>query len=324
MFDITTIGDCTVDTFIIIDHDEAVLQCDLKKDQCQLCLNFADKIPIKQSSQAIGGNAANVAVGCQKLNIKTAVVSELGNDLNSLTIRQALKAAKVNTKLVKVTKNRETRYAIILNYQGERTVLSYFGKYKYSLVKLPETKWLYYTSLGFSFEKIQDQLVSYLKKYPKINLAMNPGSYQLKKNLKKITELLPRTNLLFVNQEEAIKIVGAQKNITDLMKSLHQTGVKIAVVTNGSKGSYASNGQNIYFMPPYPITAISKAGAGDAFASGFMAAIINNKNIDEALTWGTADATGVIQKIGAEEGLMNKVQIIKTIKKYSKIKPQLI
>lgn len=324
MFDIITLGDCTIDTFIIIDNDEAKLQCNLKNEECQLCLNFADKIPIKDTHQSVGGNAANVAVGCQKLNLNTAIVTELGDDLNGFTIQQDLLNAKVNTNLLKISSNRETRYAVVLNYKGERTVLSYFGKFKYSNIKLPKTNWLYYTSLGYSFEKIQDDLIKYLKKNPQTKLALNPGSYQIKNNIFKLKQILPYTNLIFVNKEEGAKLTTGKKDIKTIIKTLHKAGIKTAVVTDGTKGAYASDGKQIYFMKPYPIKAIDKTGAGDAFASGFISAFINKKNIDEAMQWGTSNAGSVIQKIGAEAGLLNKLQILKTIKKYHQNKPQLI
>ena len=85
MFDITSIGDSTIDTFLVI--DDASLSCDLKKEHCKICFDFADKIPITYTTQSIGGNACNAAVSFAKLGLKTNIFSELGDDLNGLVIK---------------------------------------------------------------------------------------------------------------------------------------------------------------------------------------------------------------------------------------------
>ncbi|MBU0597009.1 carbohydrate kinase family protein [Patescibacteria group bacterium] len=319
MFDLITIGDSTIDTFLII--DDAHLGCGLRKEEKLLCLRYADKIPIVHSDQSVGGNAANVAVGAHKLGLQTAIVSELGDDINGHAIKHALSEAGVNTKFVHLLKKEETRYSVVLNYHGERTILSYQAKRNYTFPKLTQSKWIYYTSLTKSFEKIQKKLSTYLIKHSKIKMAMNPGSYQLKHGLNQIRLLLPQTEIMFVNKEEADKIVGKKKNIKKTCQAFLQKGVKTIVITDSIKGSFAGHDKDIYFMPIYPLKAKAKTGAGDAYTSGFLSAIIKDKPIAEAMQWGTANAAGVIQKIGAQKGLLTKTTLEKLIKKYSKIKP---
>lgn len=324
MFNIITIGDSTVDNFVVIDHDEASLQCDLKKEHCKICFNYADKIPIKSTAESVGGNAANVAVGAKKLGLQSAIISEVGGDLNGTIIAQALNQAGVNTKLLKISKKQETRFSVVLHYQCERTILSYHVKRNYSLPKLPPTDWIYYTSLGKSFEKLQDQLANYLKKHPKVHLAMNPGSFQINDGLKKIKEILPLTDTLFINKQEAEKIIGKKCNIQSTIKTLLNIGIKTVAITDGENGAWAGNQENIYFMPIYPIPPVAKTGAGDAFASGFLSATILGRHLDEAMEWGTANAAGVVQYVGSQKGLLNRKQISKIITKYPKIKPKKI
>lgn len=324
IFNIITIGDSTIDNFIIIDEKEASLQCDLKRENCQLCFNYADKIPIKHTAHSVGGNAANVAVGCKKLGIKTAIYTELGDDLNGEIVKHELEKAKVDTSLIKTLPNQDTRYAVVLNYKAERTVLSHYVKRKYNLPNLPKTDWLYYTSLTGDATKVQTGILKYLKNNPKTKLILNPGSHQLKSSLPELKKILPQVDLLFVNKEEAKRLTNKKTDIETLIKLLHKTGVKIVVITNGTNGTYASDGQDIYFMPIYPIKAAGKTGAGDAFASGFLSALHYKKTLPEALQWGTANAGGVITKIGAQNGLLPKPALEKLVKKYSKIKPQSI
>ena len=316
MFDLITIGDSTIDNIVVIDDKEAKLQCDLKQDDCLLCLNYADKIGIKHTGQSIGGNATNVVVGCQKLGLKTSIITELGNDINGHTIKYELEQAKVDSGLIKIRLNKETRFNVILNYKGERTILSYYTERNYNLPKLPQTKWFYYTSLSKNFDKLQKQLISYLKKHPEIKLAVNPGSYQIKYGLKIIKKILPYTEILFVNKQEINKLVDNKKDIKTAIYYLHNLGVKNIVVTDGKKGSLASDNKYIYSMPVYFTRPKYKAGAGDAYASGFLSAIIKGKTVQQAMQWGTANANNVIQKMGAQNGLQTQNGIKKTINKF--------
>ena len=319
MFDLITIGDCTIDNIVTI--DDAQVKCGLDKDECLLCFNYAEKTPIKRLDYSTGGNAANVAVGCARLGLKTSIVSELGVDTNGYLIKEDLRQNKVNTSLLKILKGKETRYSMILNYHGERTILSYYTDRKYSLPKLPKTKWIYYSSLGKSFEKLQDQLLKYLFANPETKLAFNPGSYQMKNGLEKIKKILPHVNLLFVNRQEAEKLVGKKKTTKSLINALLKKGVSQIVMTDGVKGSFATEGKKIYFMKSYPLKPLAKTGAGDAYASGFLSAIQSEKTAPQAMQWGTANSSGVIMKAGAQKGLLNKKQTLLAIKKNSRIKP---
>jgi sugar/nucleoside kinase (ribokinase family) len=74
-------------------------------------------------------------------------------------------------------------------------------------------------------------------------------------------------------------------------------------------------------MPIYDVKAVGKTGAGDAFASAFLSAIILKKDIQTAMQWGTANSASVIQQIGAQKGLLNKVGIEKMVRRFKNIKP---
>lgn len=322
MFDIITIGDSTFDTFIVLDEKES--SCELRKDKKLLCLNYADKTPIIHSAQSAGGNAANVAVGAKKLGLSTSILTELGDDITGHIIRHELEEAGVDTSLIKILRGKETRYSVVLNYKSERTVLSYHAKRKYSFPHLPHAKWLYYTSLGKSFEVLQEKLISYLKKHPSVRLASNPGSYQCKQELQTTRKILEYVDILFVNKEEAACLAGTKpSDIKETMKKLSKAGVKMTVITDSEQGSYCYDGTQILHMGVYPVTPVAKTGAGDAYASGFLTAIIRHKKPEEAMKWGSANAAGVIQVFGAQRGLCSKRGLLKYMAAYPAVVPQI-
>lgn len=316
MFDFITIGDCTWDTFLQIDSATVHYKKGSHRPEW-LSLHYADKICIDNMAQSVGGNAGNVSVGLSRLNYKGAIVTELGDDQHGKLILEDLKKSGVNTSLTHIHANKQTRYSLVLSYQGERTILCYHAKRSYSLPKLPQTNWIYYTSLGPSFEKVQNKLIDYLKKNKHVRLACNPGSYQVKEKIEEIKKVLPWVDLLFVNKEEAEKIVGKPGKIPSLQKGLHSLGVKIAVITDGTKGSFVSNGEKLFSMGIYNTPVISKTGAGDAYASAFLAAFMKGKSLEDCMIWGTANAASVTGHLGAHTGLLTESQIKKFIKNHS-------
>lgn len=320
--DIITIGDCTIDTFLVI--NEASLEEDLEHNEIKLCLEYGDKIPIKTSHQSVGGNAANVAFGLRKQGYNTGIVTELGDDINGHVIQQKLENAGLNTEYFQMHKNRSSRYAMVISYKSERTVLSYYADRNYSLPDLPKANYIYYTSLGPSFENLQQDLVKYLEENKDTKLALNPGSHQIKKGKKHIEKILPFVDILFVNKREAQRLTKETEIREELINQLHKKGVDIVSMTEGTKGAYMSDGNEIYHMKPYSTDAIGKTGAGDAYASGFLGAALDNKEYTEAMKWGTANASGVIQHLGAHEGVLKKEEIKKIIEQNQDIKPKLV
>lgn len=304
--DIISIGDATLDTFIML--EEATVQCSLKRDHCLLCLSYADKTAIPHPVKTIGGNAANNAVGSARLGLKTAIYTVIGDDDNGHKVVRALNEAGVSTEYANLQKGGETNSAFILNYQTERTILVYHADRTYKLPKFKETSWIYLTSMGRNHRGIHREVLHYLSKHD-VKLAFNPGTHQLKEGLKKLRPILDQTDILFVNKEEAMRLVGEISDIKKLLAAMHRVGPSVVVITDGEQGSYAHDGHRYWRIGVTNTPVLERTGAGDAFATGFLAATHYGKTIPEALRWGTMNSASVITKVGPEAGLLTKSQM---------------
>ena len=137
-----------------------------------------------------------------------------------------------------------------------------------------------------------------------------------------MSPILKVAEVLFVNRTEAQTLVGKEPNIKKLLTKLHKQGPKIVVITEGPKGSYASDGKHIYFLDIFPAPLVERTGAGDAFATGFISALANGESVKDAMRWGTISSASVIQYIGAREGLLTKKVMMATIKKNPAFQPK--
>lgn len=328
MLDIITIGHSTIDTFLKI--PDAHLHCQIDTEACELCLNYADKIVVETLAKSIGGNAANTGIGMSRLGLKTAVVTSVGNDEEGAKIVRTLKREKVKTDWVKIDQVNPTDQSVILNFRGERTILAYHAPHLYHLPPdLPDTKWVYLTSLNEFFPECHHELLNCLKGHS-IKLAFNPGTHELKNKLKNQPtrevekEILQRCAVLILNKEEAVRLlenfVLSVPNPNDgvdlkgLLEALRKLGPKIVVVTDAQNGSFAFDGEKFYHQEIFPAERIEMTGAGDAFSAGLLAALIFGQDLPEALALGTAESAAVIQKVGAIEGLLDRAGLEKILK----------
>jgi sugar/nucleoside kinase (ribokinase family) len=64
-------------------------------------------------------------------------------------------------------------------------------------------------------------------------------------------------------------------------------------------------------MPIYPDPKppFERTGAGDAFTSTFVAAVIRGADIQGALLWAPINSMSVVQKVGAQAGLLTEREI---------------
>lgn len=312
-FNLLSIGDATVDVFMTPLETETV--CELDKKECKICFNYGEKIPVKNLEFTIGGNAANNAVGVSRLGIKDAIVLTLGDDTIGNLIVERLISERVDTSFVSRQKAAESNYSTIINYSGERTIFTYHAPRSYEFpVQLPVVPWVYLTSMGESYRPFYNHFLKWLKDNHNIKLAFNPGTWQIRAGVEGVEEILARSQILYVNREEAEKYVGlpdSHGHEKELLQGAARLGPKIVVVTDGPEGSYVYDCPQNKFLKAgiYPQDCIERTGAGDAFGSGFIAAVIKGKTIEEAILWGTVNSASVISFVGAQKGLLREGEI---------------
>lgn len=313
-FDIISIGDSTIDTHIRI-HD-AEIECDKDKENCKICIRFGTKIPVDSLEHLVGGNAANNAIGAVRLGLKTAIYTNVGDDDAGHRILRKLKIEEVETKFVTIRHGSPSNYAAVLDFQGERTIFTYHQKWDYRLPELPTSKWVYLTSCGETFDKGEfiDQLVSYVTS-TSARLAYNPGTYQLKADVKEHPELLKVCSVFIVNREEARKVLEIDDNeevdIKKMLSQIKNLGPKSVVITDSGRGSFGSDGESYFFSAEFPAHKVQSTGAGDAYATALVAALKYGHPLPEAMAWGSINAASVVSKVGAQKGLLTEYEILK-------------
>lgn len=317
---VLTLEDATLDTFVYI--NEASRSCKLDARKVYLQLLYGDKILTDEVALEIGGNAANVAAGAVSLGLTAAVFGTIGDDERGVYIKKALKQRGVITRYLKIVKNSTSNNSIIITFKRERTILTYHPTRGSNPGKIPKADWYYLSQTQNT--KLYGVIIDRVKK-SKSKLAFNPGTHMIKQDHKNLIRLLKFTDLLFVNKEETAEILGVKRGdgkpyIKMLLSRLKKLSKGTIIVTDGPQGAYAYDGNNYYYIKPFPSKRFEPTGAGDSFASGFLSAVIKGRLLSDSLVWGSLNSAHVIQKIGSQVGLLSAVKIARLTKKNPRYK----
>lgn len=299
----------------------------------KIAFELGAKYQIEDRFEAPGGCAANVAQGLARLGIGVECYSKLGDDAVGKWVESELIKEGVGVEFLQKEKDcMSDLSAIIVDaVSGERTV--FFNRDANEHLKIIPAKLV---GAGFFF-------VSALNGYWKENLSkilkvaaqenvrviMNPGQRNIKDDVDAVTEGVRASDIFISNKDEAIEIlINSRKNFRQeklddeefLLTEIAKMGPRIVAITDGERGIWAAEKEKYYFAQPLLQKAVDSTGAGDAFTSGFLAAYLLGKKMEEALAWGVSNSSNSVLYYGARKGLLNRVSIGKMAENVS-VKP---
>jgi ribokinase len=312
--DFLAIGDIVTEPFIRLKEAEIVTKPDGEVD---IAMRYGDKIPYDYVVQMPAvGNAANAAVSAARLGATSGLNAYVGKDPLGDECLAVLKTQNVNIDYMVQQDGKETNHHFVLWFETDRTILVKHTEFGYTPPELSESpKWLYLSSLSEHSLPFHQALVGFFENHPDSKLTFQPGTFQMNMGVEALKGIYERTELFVVNKEEAERILklSMHEEIPTLLKGLRALGPKIVVVTDGTKGAYAYDGEKMLVVPMYPDQKppFERTGAGDAFASSVSVALALGKPLEEALLWGPINSMSVVQQVGAQRGLLTREELEK-------------
>lgn len=332
MFDIVTIGSTTRDIFVR--GDFPVRDDPESASGKALHVPLGAKYEVDGMTATLGGNAANAAVTAARQGLRVACFAEVGDDSPAEEIRGWLAKENVESLLRTDAVQATPSSVIMLAPSGERTIFAHHGANDAWELGLPldsfQAPW-WYVSLSGETAKHFPALMEYARTR-KVSVGFNPSGYHIKHYRESILNSLSRVAFLVVNQEEAALLAGMDwRDEKGVFKKLDETiSPGIVAVSYGPKGSAVSDGKNIIKAGIFPEKQlIDRTGAGDAFGSGFVAGILQIakrkgaptvavgarsdalftlSDLRFAICLATANATSVVERVGATPGILTKRQ----------------
>ncbi len=280
-------------------------------------------------STSAGGKGINISRVLNTLKIKNIATGFLGGP-NGNYIKKHLLKNKIVYNFCNIENNSRTSYTIInpitevttrILERGPKITKKDLTNFKYiylSLLKKSDYVIISGRNIPGAPDKFYSDLITYAKKRNKITILDTSGiPYKL--------ALTHKPFMIKPNLNEAEQIIG--KKLNSLQKKIntvnyfHSLGIKIVILTIGSKGAIASNGDEIiYALPPKTIQK-NPVGCGDSFIGGFIAYYKNNKSFKDCVRMGIACGTANAQnvypgliKLSAVKKISTQIQI-KNIKR---------
>ena len=268
-----------------------------------LIKKFSERITKQQS----GGSTANTIYGISKYaNYPCRLIGSVGNDQMGEFYANDLQANNIDF----IANKGELKTGICLvlvSDDGQRTMLTYLGSAPFinreQINDNTFTGVKYFVTEGYLWDN--ENTIAAVKhcikiiKEKGIKFAFSASdSFCVSRHKEDFLEILKESDIFFANADEAKQLAGTE-NLEDAMSFLAKD-TDFLVVTNGEKGANLIIEQKKYFFISSPnLKVIDTTGAGDNFAAGVLAGIVQEKSIEDIGKLGTELAGKVIVKYGA-------------------------
>lgn len=303
------IGNALVDILTRIDNDNILNDLNLPKGSMQLVdaatsAKVGKAVERFENSMAPGGSAANTIHGLAKCGIPAGFIFSTGNDEIGKFFEDAMKEVGVKPIVFHSSTPSGTARAMI-SPDGERTFATHLGAavelYANLLKKEIFEGWDYCYLEGYLIpnQELVRKTIE-LARQAGCKIAIDLASYNVvEANRDFLLEILPQIDIVFANEEEAKSLTNStpEESLEFIAKNC-----EIAVVKIGKRGSLIKRGSEKVTVAANKVNAIDTTGAGDMYAAGFMAGLINGLSLENCGKLGSCLAENIIQVIGAKMG----------------------
>jgi sugar/nucleoside kinase (ribokinase family) len=259
----------------------------------------------------LGGNGASTATALGILGVPVRLMAWTGRDAYGDFLLARLGLAGVDTThVVRCDAPTATTIALV-HSDGRRAFLHRPGA---SAIAFPESSVL--TGDGISgaahLHVANPYGVSNLRRHAArlltdaraagLTTSLDTGWDSRGEWMKVLAPCLEHIDLLFANQQEALRLTGAA-DYTQAGRQLREAGAGTVVVKLGGAGCAVFTRAGGFLEPAYTVEAIDTTGAGDCFAAGFLAALHHACGWRDAACFANAVGALNVQSLGATSGV---------------------
>jgi sugar/nucleoside kinase (ribokinase family) len=113
---------------------------------------------------------------------------------------------------------------------------------------------------------------------------------------------LPYVDYFLPNEEQALMITGAS-GVEAAAAELLGEGPAGVLVTLGGEGSLVATASGVTRVPALEVPVVDTTGCGDAYCAGFIAGLLDGRDVTASARLGTAVAARVAGGLGSDAGL---------------------
>ncbi|MBD8069606.1 carbohydrate kinase family protein [Bacillus sp. PS06] len=291
--------------------------------------DYNDEHETSSYKKYFGGSPSNIAMNVKKLGINSLVASSVGRDTLGSFLINELKVARIDTKCVQTVEyatsmvlvNKSKGSPVPIFYREADYHLSYTTEIEQALIN---SKVVHFSCWPISRTPVRDTIEKVLESAEKNNLLVgfdpnyHPMIWQKGENgIDYVKEIISRVDIVKPSEDDAERLFG-KDTVENQVRKFLELGAKLVIMTLGKDGAIVSNGQEVHRFKTFATNVVDTTGAGDAFWSGFYAALIKGHTIKEALKLGFAVSAFKLQYTGAVVELPS-LEEIKNLYQWSEV-----
>lgn len=237
-----------------------------------------------------GGSPANVAVGLARLGVPTELLSCLGSDANGDSLRVHLEQSGVMLRAGGAEPPARTSTAEAQIGPDGAATYRFDIDWNPGEIQLEPVRLVHTGSLATAIEPGAGAVASALAAaHPGTLISFDPNvrpSLGLPRDeaRRRVERIAGLAHLVKMSDED-LEWLYPDESFGDVAARMHESGVALFIVTRGAQGCTLSTPRWTSEIPAMPVTVADTIGAGDAFMSGLLYAILTADG-DQALRSG--------------------------------------
>lgn len=272
----------------------------------------------------LGGSSANIAVSLTKLGGNCKLLTSVSDDaLGRLAINQ-LHLYNIDTSLISFKKD-ESRisFAIVESRVEDHQSIIYRNKASDLLMNIRDIEnidfnhfsCLIFTGTCLASEPSRSATFKAIEKAKISNIPIildidyRPYTWKSSQEASDVYIYASKNcDILIGNDDEFGILANNYDKGMQIAKDLSKD-VSIVIYKKGENGSISFYDNKQLKKGIFPVKALKPTGAGDAFIGSFIGGLLNDKNIEDSVEYGSASAAIVVTKVGCAPAMPSKIEI---------------
>ncbi|RZU39621.1 carbohydrate kinase family protein [Edaphobacter modestus] len=258
------------------------------------------KIEFREKTILPGGQVATTVIACQQWGLQTRYVGKLGDDSAAKLHRDAFARAGVETHLFTATGCASQQSIVLVDAQGERTVLSRRDE---GLALRPaelNREWIV-NARALHVDGYDTAAATVAARWARS--AGVPVIADLDEIYPEVDQLLENIDYLIVSRDFPTRLTGEPVLETALSVMRSRYGCRLAAATLGHEGVLAFDGNEFHHAAAYCVPVADTTGAGDIFHAGFIFGLLQDWPLSRQLDFACAAAALNCTAVGARGGI---------------------
>lgn len=261
---------------------------------------LGSKVEIHSADTFLGGQVASAIAACQQWGLRTRYVGKIGQDHAGEMHRAEFERLGVEAHLFTSPGCGSQQAFILVNPDGERTVLWKRDRRLALLREELQRAWIVNAKM-LHLDGHDTEAATQAAQWA--HAAGVPVVADLDDLYEGYDKLLPNVDFLITSRDIPERLTDEKNLRKSLPEVARRYRCRLAAATLGEEGVLAWTGKEFLYSPAYCVDAVDTTGAGDTFHAGFIYGYLQGRPLQEQLEFACAAAALNCAAVGARGGI---------------------